>query len=379
MGTSPRNPFIPTFGVSPSVFAGRNAVVEAFGRGLEGGVGDPRRALLLSGPRGIGKTVTLNELEDEAKRRGWVVLRAQPHNLVPLLVETAIPHARSTLSQQPGGRRRITGVNIAGVGGVRSEIDDGHDPAPSLITGLNALADEAGTGSGILITADEVQSAPPDQLWELTAAVQDLMRDNRNIAFAAAGLPEGIATLLQHPGTTFLRRAQHSNLGPMSPEQTAEVLSRTAEAGGAAFDSEALRHAVGMSRGYPFLIQLIGFHLFERVGAGGTIAAGDVDAVRDDVLDTLGQLVHAPALSGVPPKQEEFLVAMAQVQEGLAAVPTAAIARELGTAPQALTMARQALLRRELVYSPKHGYLNFTIPHMGHHLLGRGLRDNGWD
>ncbi|SIS46741.1 AAA ATPase domain-containing protein [Corynebacterium appendicis CIP 107643] len=379
MGASPRNPFIPTFGVSPSVFAGRNSVVESFGRGLEGGVGDPRRALLLSGPRGIGKTVTLNELEDEAKRRGWVVLRAQPHNLVQLLVDTAIPHALSALSQQPEGRRRITGVNIAGIGGVRSEIDDGHDPAPSLITGLNSLADEAGAESGILITVDEVQSAPSDQLWELTAAVQDLMRDNRNIAFAAAGLPEGIATLLQHPGTTFLRRAQHSNLGPMSPEQTAEVLSQTAEAGGALFDNEALRQAVGMSRGYPFLIQLIGFHLFERAGNGGTIAAGDVEAVRDDVLGTLGQLVHAPALSGVPPKQEEFLVAMANVQEDLAAVPTAAIARELGAAPQSLTMARQALLRRELVYSPKHGYLNFTIPHMGHHLLGRGLRDSGWD
>ena len=42
-------------------------------------------------------------------------------------------------------------------------------------------------------------------------------------------------------------------------------------------------------------------------------------------------------------------------------------------------MARQALLKRELVYSPKHGYLNFTIPHMGYHLLNRGPRDSGWD
>ena len=373
------NPFIPTFGVSPSVFAGRSAVVENFGRGLEGGVGDPRRALLLSGPRGIGKTVTLNELEDEAKRRGWVVLRGQPHSLVQPLVDTAIPHALSTLGQRPEGRRRITGVNIAGIGGVRSEIDDGHEPVPSLITGLNSLADEVGASSGILITIDEVQSAPSDQLWELTAAVQDLMRDNRNIAFAAAGLPEGVASLLQHPGTTFLRRAQHSNLGPMTPEQTAEVLAKTAEAGGAKFEREALRQAVAMSRGYPFLIQLIGFHLYERAGTGGTISAHDVDAVREDVLDTLSQLVHAPALSTVPPRQEEFLLAMARVQDGLAAVPTAEIARELGAAPQSLTMARQALLNRELVYSPKHGYLNFTIPHMGQHLLNRGLRDSGWD
>ena len=379
MGDSARNPFIPTFGVSPSVFAGRSTVVDTFGRGLEGGVGDPRRALLLSGPRGIGKTVTLNELEDEAKRRGWVVLRAQPHNLVQPLIDTAIPHALSVLSQQPSSRRRITGINIAGVGGVRSEMEEGHSPAPSLITGLNSLADAAGATSGILITVDEVQSAPSAQLWELTAAVQDLMRDNRNIAFAAAGLPEGVEALLQHPGTTFLRRAQHSNLGPMSPEQTEEVLVWTAEAGEASFDSAALKRAVAMSRGYPFLIQLIGFHVYERTGGGGVIADHDVEAVRTDVLDTLGQLVHGPALSSVPPKQEEFLIAMARVQDGLSAVSTGEIARELNATPQALTMVRQALLRRELIYSPKHGYLNFTIPHMGHYLLKRDLRDSGWD
>lgn len=205
------------------------------------------------------------------------------------------------------------------------------------------------------------------------------MRDNRDIAFSAAGLPEGVATLLQHPGTTFLRRAQHANLGPMTPEQTAEILSQTAAAGGAHFEDRALQNAVEISRGYPFLIQLIGFHLYERAGEGGGISAADVEAVREDVLSTLGQLVHAPALKTVPEKQEDFLRAMAEVQDGLAAVPTAAIAGHMGVAPQSLTMARQALLRRELVYSPRHGYLNFTIPHMGHFLLKGDLRNTGWD
>lgn len=374
-----RNPFIPTFGVSPSVFAGRSAVVDSFGKGLEGGAGDPRRALLLSGPRGIGKTVTLNELEDEAHRRGWVVLRAHPHALVRPLVETAIPQALTTLRQQPEGRRRITGVNIAGIGGVRSELDKNASPEPSLISALNELVDEVGASSGLLISVDEVQSSPPAELWELTSAVQDLMRDNRNIAFAAAGLPEGIAALLQHPGTTFLRRAQHSNLGPMTPEQTADILSQTAAEGGASFTTEALQEAVSMSRGYPFLIQLIGFHVYEVAGDSRPIEVADVDSVRKDVLDTLGQLVHAPALKEVSPKQEEFLRAMARVQNGLEAVSTAAIAREIGTEPRSLSMARQALLRRELVYSPRHGYLNFTIPHMGHFLLEGDLRDTGWD
>ena len=81
-----RNPFIPTFGVSPVVLGGDDSLTRSFGAGLDGGPGDPRRTLLVSGPRGIGKTVALNELEDEAADHGWIVLRAQPYELIEPLV-----------------------------------------------------------------------------------------------------------------------------------------------------------------------------------------------------------------------------------------------------------------------------------------------------
>ena len=373
------NPFIPTFGVSPMVFAGRASVVSSFGRGLDGGVGDPRRVLLLSGPRGIGKTVTLNELEDEAKRRGWVVLRAHPNAVVHPLVDTVIPQTLATLRERPTVKRRITGIRASGWG-IETEVDTSRKPSASLISSLNELSRELGPDSGILITVDEVQSADPEQLWELTAAIQDLMRDNHNVAFAAAGLPEGIGALLQHPGTTFLRRAQHANLGPMTPQEAADVLVQTAEEGGVRFNQGALDEAVQLTRGYPYLVQLVGFHLFERAAAGGSVVeSNDTGAVTPDVLETLGQLVHEPALRGVPPKQHEFLVAMAQVQHGNEAVSVSDIADELGGTLQSQSMARKALLDRELIYSPRRGFLNFTIPHMGYHLGNAGIKDTGWD
>lgn len=375
------NPFTPTFGVSPSVVLGRDLIVERFSQGLNGGVGDPRRTLLISGPRGIGKTITLNEIEDAAIREGWVVLRAQPHSLVQPLVDTAIPHALSMVKQDSTGGRRISSISLAGVGAISTEKANDKPPAPSLITELNTLCGAVGKQSGVLVTLDEVQSANPSELWELSSAIQDLRRDNQHIAFAAAGLPDGIATLLKHPGTTFLRRAQHISLVPMTPAETVEILRTTAQEGGITFETHALDDAVALTRGYPFLIQLLGFHLVEEVRSHNrsVIGSNDVASVSDAVLDTLGQLVHEPALAGVPNAQLEYLEAMAQLQEGSAPVSTADIAAHLEKQPQQLTMVRQGLIQRELVYSPRRGFLNFVIPHMAHHLLNGGVQDFGWD
>lgn len=376
----PKNPFMPTFGVSPSVLGGGDHLRVSFGMGLESGPGDPRRVLLISGPRGIGKTVMLYELEDEAVSRGWVVLRAQPYSLIKPLVETVIPNMLEVVRQVPPGQRRITGVSIAGIGGVSTQSEQRTPPAPSLISSLAELCETLPPPAGVLITLDEVQSANPAELWELTAAVQDLRRDNYQIAFAAAGLPEGIASLLKHPGTTFLRRAQRSALAPMSQEDSRQVLQSTAAEGGATFSPGVLDDAIALTRGYPFLVQLLGFHLFERATANdGVIVAEDLTAVTPSVLSMLGQLVHEPALANVPQSQLDYLLAMAELQDDQAAVSTGEIAKRLGKRPQELTMARQGLIERELLYSPRRGYLNFLIPHLGHHLIAGQTRDLGWD
>ena len=68
------SPFTPTFGSSPSVPVGRTDIVESFTLALRSGPGSPSRALLLSGTRGVGKTVLLNEVEDAARGQGWAVI-----------------------------------------------------------------------------------------------------------------------------------------------------------------------------------------------------------------------------------------------------------------------------------------------------------------
>ena len=65
------NPFRPTFGASPLVWAGRAAVLTDFERAISGTAGNPDRSILISGSRGIGKTVLLNTLRSGAVRAPW--------------------------------------------------------------------------------------------------------------------------------------------------------------------------------------------------------------------------------------------------------------------------------------------------------------------
>src|SRR6187397_2686336 len=67
-----RNPYAPGAGQRPPELAGRGRELDAFDVVLERVArGRPERSLVLTGLRGVGKTVLLGELRSMALRRGW--------------------------------------------------------------------------------------------------------------------------------------------------------------------------------------------------------------------------------------------------------------------------------------------------------------------
>ena len=115
-----RNQFRPSFGMSPLYLAGRDEWIRSFHLGLFE-PGNPIRASLVWGPRGIGKTVLLNEFEDIAAQYGWIVLRADPRqDMIHHLMHTVIPRAVTDPASKSS--RKITGITIAGLGGVNMAV-----------------------------------------------------------------------------------------------------------------------------------------------------------------------------------------------------------------------------------------------------------------
>ncbi|WP_448854028.1 AAA family ATPase [Corynebacterium frankenforstense] len=373
MHTPQPNPFRPSFGVSPLVLAGRTDLLSGFPLALLEGPGSPLRTMLVSGPRGSGKTVLLNELEEAARVQGWIVLRAYPGaDMLTDLTATEIPR---TLAALYGDRpaRRVTGASIAGLGSMRTETTEPeHRPAATLISELRTLAERLRAhGTGIVISVDEVQSADPEHLRAVATAVQDLVRDDHDVAFLAAGLPAGITALLQHPGTTFLRRAELVTLGPVTAGESADAVAETVAAGGREITPEAVELIAARAHGYPYLIQLLGSLAWAQASLeeSGEITAETVEAILPHAVSRMGRQVHAPSLHGMPDSQLAFLVAMAQVADEDGRAATGDIAAELGVAPNGISTRRRALIDADLVAPAGYGYLSFTLPYLREYLL----------
>lgn len=355
------NPFTPTFGASPSLPVGREEIVADFTRSLRQGPGAPSRAMLLVGTRGVGKTVLLNELEDAARREGWDVLSetALP-GLVSRLTNELLPALLRELDPHPV-KRKITGLNApAGLGGIRSEVEQKHEPKRGLRGELTAATDLV--ANGLFITVDEVGRATVDELAELMAVIQHLFRERRNVAIAIAGLPEEVAKLLEHPGITFLRRADRRILGAVRRTDVTRGLLEPVRAAGGTWDDTALNAAVEATHGYPFLIQLIGYHAWASAADGHIVDATDA-IIR--AQQELGTLVLEPVLTRCTALELDFLKAMAQ-DSGDSKL--ADLIDRLGKSPDTVSQYRRRLLDRHIVVSPAHGMLRFAIPGMREHL-----------
>lgn len=358
------NPFRPTFGAPPLFWVGRGVVLDSFRTALDGSAGNASRSMVLSGARGIGKTVLINELEDIAEARGWVTLRASGRStMVEELVNTTIPRLLERLS--PSDKKKVSRIGIGGVGSIGFDHQNEDRFTPTLNTRLRELSSKL-KGTGILLTIDEVQDADVEDLTTIAVAYQDLVRDEIDIALVAAGLPQGVNHLLDLPGVTFLRRAQKFVLGPLSPANAEQALEHTASGSGLEFSREAITDAVALTRGYPYLVQLVGSLAWERSRRNqeGGISQQTIASIAPDAISIMGAQVHQPATLALPPAQREFLEAMAAVEvEGIA--PIADIAGHMDRTVRSLSATRQRLIDADLIEPTAHGKLRYVIPYMG--------------
>lgn len=364
------NPFRPTFGASPHHWAGRRVILDDFANGLDAGPGDPHRSLIIGGARGIGKTVLLTELEDLAAVRGWIVLRASGRgDTIEELVNSTIPRRIRELAPPAG--RKVTGVGLTGIGRIETELVDSAEPAPTLGSRLRELLGLL-RGSGVLITVDEVQDADPEALAVLATSHQDLVRDDEQVALVMAGLSFGIAGLLDLPGTTFLRRARRYDLGPLTDDDAALTLAETSRDAGLPLSDEALREAVALAQGYPYLVQLVGYLAFAAAkrSSAAEIDREHVASIRDEAIATMGAQVHHPSLKGVPAAQLNYLTAMSDLEGP--EVMTADVAAALGKTPNATTDTRSKLLERGLIDSTGWGKVSFALPYLAEFLRSGG-------
>ncbi|NMN02610.1 AAA family ATPase [Bifidobacterium panos] len=376
------NPFKPTAGRIPPVLVGREEIIDDFDYAITDGVGSPGRLMFLTGARGVGKTVMLDALGERARQHGWeVVNESADHGFTKRLADalTGKDTTRISAYEMPSLGANGTLGNIELSLG-RVELERKEERSLTLRQAVGARLDKMNENKqGILITLDEVQSGTMDEIRALSTAVQHLIREGRNIAFVFAGLPSAVNDVLSDNAITFLQRAERHHLGSVPAEKVLEAFEESF-GGEKKAGMETLIRLTNATHGYPFMIQLVGYwawRMSETNGHGERVT--DEDAVQgiEKARAKLGDMVHAPALRGLPAQAINYLLAMS-VDDGVS--NTGEVARRMNRSPQFGNVYRTMLIENDLIEPVGYGEVTFKMPYLRDYLREHGaylqMREN---
>jgi hypothetical protein len=345
------------------VVVGRGDLTERFQEGLEDGPGAPARATLYTGARGTGKTVMLSSVEEWARAHHWrVVSETATPGFVGRLVKDHLPSLLAEIDPK-AIERHLTAVTAPVVGGGPAWTVTERYPVELTLRSLIARVTDllAPTGFGVLITLDELHQKPTDEFRELAAAVQHSFREKRELAFAGAALPWALSGVLDDEILTFLRRADRQVLRAVGLEDARRALRGPIVGGGREIRSEDLETAAAASRGYPFLIQLVGYHIWRRHPQRVLIDTEDVALGVEEARRLMGSLLHEAAVADLTVVERSFLRAMASVD---GASETGEVAARAGLDPDTASECQRRLVVCELIAEAGYRRVDFEMPYL---------------
>lgn len=383
-----RNPYAPGAGQRPPELAGRDVELSAFDVVLERiARGRPERSLVLTGLRGVGKTVLLGRFYRTALAQDWVVIESEitkhddsafRRNMASWM-RTALlelsPRARWTARMERAGAvlksftlsvdaagSLTAGINVEALEGLADQGDLQHDLTDLFVAVGDAALDR---GRGIVLLLDEVQFLSSPQLEALISALHKTVQRELPVTMVGAGLPQ-IAELAGDAKSYAERLFRFPRIGNLDPLDAARALADPATAEGATFEPDALAAAVEVTEGYPYFLQELG-HAVWTIAAGGRITRDDVDAAIPVYKAKLDQSFFRVRLDRATEMQRVYLRAMAELgPEPHKAADVAALMQR--TSPQ-IAPTRAELIAMGLLYTPEHGYAAFTVPHFDRFML----------
>ncbi len=393
-----RNPYAPGAGQRPPELAGRDDELRSFDVVLERVArGRPERSIVLTGLRGVGKTVLLNALRSAAVRADWGTgkLEARPEQRLRRPLSAALHvavrelgHPRADAVEQVLGTIKAFALRDASTGtklrdrwtpGIdapatkgRADSGDIEIDLVELLSDIGGLA--ADLGRGVAVFIDEMQDLGPDDVSALCAACHELSQSGLPLIVVGAGLPH-LPSVLSASKSYSERLFRYSRIDRLDRTAADRALVSPAGDEDAGFTAQALEQMYAVTAGYPYFIQAYGKVAWD-VAPRSPITLDDVLVAAPEAEAELAVGFFGSRYERATPAEREYLRAMAEAadleSEDDESVPTSAVATLLDRRPQSLSPARDALLKKGLIYSGQRGRIAFTVPHFGRYLRATG-------
>jgi len=381
-----RNPYAPGAGQRPPELAGRDREIQQFEVVLERVArARPERSMVLTGLRGVGKTVLLNTFRSMALQRLWGTgkLEARPDQSIRRPVASALHMAVRELAprhrapdriddflgvlkafalRDPKAPKGASSVNLGiDVPAARGRADSGDLEVDLTELFTDAASVAADLGVGIALFVDEMQDIPAADVSALCAACHELSQVGGPLIVVGAGLPH-LPSVLSASKSYSERLFRYARIDRLDREAADQALIAPAEREDVIFKQEALDALYEAADGYPYFVQAYGKVTWD-VAAASPVTAADVSVAAPEAEGELAVGFFGSRYERATPAEREYMRAMAAI--GDEPVPTSAVAEELGRRPSSLSPSRDGLIKKGLIYSSERGLIAFTVPHFG--------------
>ena len=357
------NPFTPSFGSLPPILVGRDHLLHDIQIALATGPRHPGFTALLLGPRGTGKTTALLTARDEAQAAGWTICKVEalvPDADVPLH-QAVMEVAQDRINViAPKTRRDLTQVHVGPFGAGWESATPPPRESRRMERALAALTDlvvDQG-GAGVLVIVDEFHNVHARDASVIASAFQQLAKDQgKPVAFLGAGLPHVEHTLLPNKGFTFFQRCMRHRLKNLEILEAKQALSVPLEGSGTDINDHLLCRAAGATRGYPYAVQSLGFHLWNAIRPGSEAQESHLHDAIDRMSRDLAENVTTPIWHRLSSRSRAFLAAMAEDQD---TSHISDIAQRIQTSPSVTNTYRQRLINEGAIRAAGHGLVAFA-------------------
>lgn len=333
--------------------------------------------MLLTGLRGVGKTVLLNEVRRKAEAQGYrtIIIEAHEEKELPALLAPPLRTLLYDLDRMEGMSQKVRkglavlkgflqGVRVSygeigiGIDPVEGIADSGDLEAdlPELLAVVAEAAEDRGVAVAILI--DELQYLDRTELSALIMAMHKMQQRQLPLVLVGAGLPV-LYSLVGDSKSYAERLFDFPEVGPLTRVESDRAVADPLKAHGVAINEQALREVFNQAQGYPYFIQEWGYRVW-NCAESSPITANVVKAATPQVIASLDKSFFRVRFDRLTPRQKDVLRAMAEL--GAGPHRTGEVAEALGVQVTSLGPVRAELLNKGMIYSPSHGHLAFTVP-----------------
>lgn len=375
-----KNPFAPGAGTQPPELAGRDDLRETVRIALERTrLGRPAKSILMVGLRGVGKTVLLDRMRDDAEATGIHTLsveapesRSLPAILAPQLRQALLRLSRNEKAKELAQRalRGLAGFAKA-LKMKYTDIEVGIDlePEPGLADNgdlehdLQALLEAAGAaaqkgGTALAMFIDELQYVEENELAALILALHRAAQRRLPVVLVGAGLPQ-LRGRMGRAKSYAERLFDFPEIGPLPPPAARTAIAKPAEAEGVKVSEDALDRIIKTAHGYPYFLQEWGKHAWDTASQS-PITLRDVELATASAIAALDESFFRVRFDRLTPLEKRYLRAMAEI--GAGPHRSGDIAQQLSRDVTALGPTRNQLISKGMIWSPNHGDTAFTVP-----------------